>query len=257
MKRLRSLKAGRGADALILLEGHRLIEEALDSGVVVAEAAIAPSAERDELTRAVAARLAASGVPVRRVSDDVMDALAETETSPGLLALARRPVFDEEALYSSLPLIVVAVSVQNPGNVGGLLRTAEAAGATGVYLTRGTADPLSWKGLRGSMGSAFRLPHVSGELDSILASLRQRRVRTVASVIEGAAYNETDLTGPLALLMGSEGSGLPPEATDAADVRVTIPMAGRVESLNVGVAAGLLLFEAARQRRAKASTESR
>src|SRR5688572_26681228 len=153
VKRLRALKTGRGPEGAILLEGWRLLEEALDSRLSLIEVAMAPRAEGDSRARALGERLAAAGIPVRRVSDAVLDALAETETSPGLLALARRPAFAEDDLYAGVPLIAVAAGLQNPGNVGGLLRTAEAAGASGVYLARGTADPLSWKALRGSMGS--------------------------------------------------------------------------------------------------------
>ena len=100
-------------------------------------------------------------MPVRRLDEGILDSLSETETSQGLLALARRPAFDEETIYAGPALlIVVAGGLQNPGNVGAVLRAAEAAGATGAYLTAGTADPLSWKALRGAMGSAFRVPHV-------------------------------------------------------------------------------------------------
>src|SRR5262249_39239347 len=161
------------------------------------------------------------------------------ETSQGLVALARRPSFDEDALYRSTPLVVVAVGLQNPGNVGALLRTAEAAGATGAYLTAGTADPLSWKALRGAMGSAFRLPHVSGiALEDVLVRLRTRKVLTLATVAEGGEqYDTVDLRRPVAFLLGSEGGGLPSDPVARADHRVTILMAGRTQSLNVGVAA--------------------
>ena len=180
-----------------------------------------------------------------------MAALSEAETSQGVLALARRPAFDENALFRGVPLIVVAVGVQDPGNLGSLLRTAEAAGATGAYLTAGTADPLSWKALRGSMGSALRVPHVRGlAADEVVRRLRSRGVAVLATMAHGdAPYDRADLRGPFALLLGGEGAGLPHETVESADQRLSIPMHGRVESLNVGVAAGILLFEAARQRR--------
>src|SRR4029453_11438028 len=96
--------------------------------------------------------------PVRTLAPDIVASLSETETTQGVLAIVSRPAFDEEALYRIPALVLVAVGVQNPGNLGALLRTAEAAGATGAYLTEGCADPFAWKALRGSMGSAFRLP---------------------------------------------------------------------------------------------------
>jgi TrmH family RNA methyltransferase len=144
----------------------------------------------------------------------------------------------------------VAAGVQNPGNLGGLLRTAEAAGATGAILTAGCADPLSWKALRGSMGSAFRLPHLRGlAIGDALSALEARGIAVLATAADGERrYDEADLRGPVALVVGSEGAGLPAAVCRRAAARLRVPLAGPVESLNVGVAAALVLFEAARQR---------
>ena len=135
-------------------------------------------------------------------------------------------------------------------NVGAILRTAEAAGATGVITTRNTSDPFSPKALRGAMGSAFRLPIWSGPtFDELIQWCRGRRIVTFASEVEGrTSYAEIDWTGPCALLLGPESTGLTDEELKNADRGVRIPMKGDVESLNVSVAAGILLFEAARQR---------
>ena len=158
--------------------------------------------------------------------------------------------FDEEALYRGVPLVLVAAGVQNPGNLGGLLRTAEAAGASGAYLADGCADPFSWKALRGSMGSAFRLPHVRRvSLEEALRRLAARGVTVAAAAASGMPCDAADLSGPLALVVGPEGTGLPDDVIARAGLRVAVPMLSPVESLNVGVAAGVLLFEAARQRR--------
>ena len=255
VKRLRALKE-RGADDLALLEGFTLVEEALAAGVALVEAAAGPRADAHPRGREVLSRLAADGVAVRRVDESVLASLSEAETSQGLLALARRPSFDEEALYRGRPLIVVAAGLQNPGNVGALLRAAEAAGATGAYLTAGTADPFGWKALRGAMGSALRVPHVRGlSLEEVLARLHRRGVSTAAAVAAGGQrYDAVDLTQPTALLLGSEAHGLTAEVAARAERRITIPMGGRAESLNVAVAAGVLLFEAARQRSAVRSS---
>lgn len=251
VKRLRALKErGSGGD-LALLEGFTLVEEALAAGVEVVEAALTPAAEDTARGRAVAERLATRGVPVRRLDDGVLASLSEAETSQGLVALARRPSFPEEALFGADALIVVAAGLQNPGNVGAVLRAAEAAGATGAYLTTGTADPFSWKALRGAMGSAFRLPIVRGvDPEHVLTRLRGRGVRTLAAVAKGGQrYDAVDLRRPMALLLGPEAGGLDAGLAARADGRITIPMAGGgAESLNVAVAAGVLLFEAARQR---------
>jgi TrmH family RNA methyltransferase len=249
LKRLRLLKE-KGGEGL-LLEGPKLVEEALAAGLGVVEAAVTPKAASRPRTAAILASLTRAGAVVRRVDEGVLAALSAVETSQGLLVVARRPAVDEERLFRGRPLVLVAAGVQNPGNVGALVRTAEAAGATGAYLAAGSADPFSWKALRGAMGSAFRLPLVAGlGLDDALARVRDRGLSVVAASAAGETpYEEADLAGPTAVLLGSEGGGLPPSWERAADVRVRIPMARPVESLNVGIAAALLLFEAARQRR--------
>jgi TrmH family RNA methyltransferase len=250
VRRLRALKQ-RGAEAdLCLLEGLRLVEEALSAGITLEEVAVSPRLAATAGGRRLAARLRGTGAAFREVDEHVLASLSELETSPGVMALARRPSFEEDALYAGTPLIAVAMGIQNPGNLGGLLRTAEAAGATGLYVTDGTADPLSWKSLRGSMGSALRLPHARGRPRDVLRRLRDRGVQTIAATMDPAAisYESTDLRGPVALLFGPEGTGLPRDLLDEADLQVRIPMRPPVESLNVGVAAGILLYEAARQR---------
>jgi RNA methyltransferase, TrmH family len=249
-KRLVQLKE-RGADDLALIEGVRLLEEALRAGVTIREVAAATRVQESPRGPALLRTLKERGVPVRLLEDRLLDAVSETETSQGVLALAERPTFAEEAPFAGVPLLVVAVGIQNPGNLGGLLRTAEAAGATGALLTEGTVDPYSWKALRGSMGSAFRLPHTEGlSAEHAIDLLHLRGVRTVAAYATASVrYDEADLRGPVAFLFGNEGAGLSQAVIRGTDQRVSIPMRGSVESLNVGVAAGILLFEAARQRR--------
>jgi len=251
VRRIRGLKE-KSEDELCLIEGPKLLGEALGAGLEIVEVAAAPRFEDSREGPALLARLLSAGLQVRWLEDALLDFLSETETSPGLVALARRPVFDESAIVDGpAALVLVAVAIQNPGNLGGLLRTAEAAGATGAYLTSGTADPLAWKALRGSMGSAFRLPQVRGdEPGPLLERLRERGLGIVATVADGGTpYTEARLGGPVALVLGSEGAGLSQDLLRLADERVTIPLHPPVESLNVGVAAGILLFEAARQRR--------
>lgn len=250
VKRLRALLADSARSGLAVLEGGKLVEEALAAGVEVVECAVAAGAAEDRHAGLVA-RLAAGGTAVRRMAPTVIGALSEAPASQGILAIARRPVFDEDRIFGATPLIVVGVAIQNPGNVGALLRTGEAAGATGAYLTSASADSMSWKALRGSMGSAFRLPHVTGlGLDDVLARLAARGVATVATVASGGdPYDRMDFTGPVAFLFGNEGAGLPSDVPAKAGRRAEIPMAPPVDSLNVAVAAGVLLFEARGQRR--------
>ena len=250
LRRLRRVaKDGGRAEGLALVEGVKLLEEAATAGVVVVEVAVSPRGQ--ERAAALLAALRGRGTALHLVEEALLASLSVTESSQGVLALARRPQFREADIYRPTPLIAVAVGLQNPGNLGGLLRSAEAAGATGAYLTEGSADAFGWKALRGSMGSAFRVPHVAGlALSDALGRLRTRGVRILAAESGPATrYDAADLRGPVALLLGNEGAGLPKAALAAADARLAIPLLGHVESLNVGVAAGILLFEAARQRR--------
>lgn len=250
-KRLRALKGRvRPGGDLCLLEGPKLVDEALDAGVRLAEAAAATGAGEHGATARTLTALRARGVPVRRLAPRLLASLSDAETAQGLLALARRPVFDEGQVFDGTPLVLVAAGIQDPGNLGGLLRTAEAAGATGAYLTEGCADPFSWKALRGSMGSAFRLPHVRGvSVAAVMERLERRGIPVFAADRSGEKrYDEAALADPAALLFGSEGAGLPEGIARRAVARLSIPLVSTVESLNVGVAAGLLLFEAARQR---------
>jgi TrmH family RNA methyltransferase len=250
-KRLRALKERAGERDLCLLEGPRLVLEALAAGLAVVEAAASPRAEASPAGPAALAELRRREVPVRRMAAELVASLSETETSQGLLALARRPSSDEEEVFRRTPpLVLVADAVQNPGNLGGLLRTAEAAGASGAILSAGCADPFSWKALRGSMGSAFRLPHLrGGPIDQVLDALEARGIAVLATAADGERrYDEADLRGPVALVVGGEGAGLSAAVRERAAARLRIPLEEPVESLNVGVAAALVLFEAARQR---------
>jgi TrmH family RNA methyltransferase len=251
-RRLRALKERGTAPGgrLCLLEGPKLLGEALAAGVTIVEVAVARRASERSGGVAALAELRARGVPVRRLDDRLLASLSGAETSQGVVALARRPASDEARLFRGTPLILVTVGIQNPGNMGGLLRTAEAAGATGAFLLEGCADPFSWKALRGSMGSAFRLPLVRGRrAGPVLDRLEERGVRLLATSARGdTRYDDCDLKAPVAFVFGSEGSGLVEEVAARATARLRIPLAPPVDSLNVGVAAGLVLFEAARQR---------
>jgi TrmH family RNA methyltransferase len=249
-KRLRALRDGRASSELCLVEGPKLVAEALAAGVCVVEAAFAERAEATPAGIEALAALRARGVPVQRLTPDLLASLSEAERSQGLLAVARRPRFELVSVFRGTPLVLVIDAVQDPGNVGALLRSAEAAGATGALLTTGSADPLSWKALRGSMGSAFRLPHVAGlEPGPLLDELAGRGLAVLATASDGERrYDEADFTRPTAILVGREGSGLAAAVKQRAAARLRIPLAPPVESLNVGVAGALVLFEAARQR---------
>jgi TrmH family RNA methyltransferase len=173
------------------------------------------------------------------------------KTPSGIVALAERPAVDADALYGGpAALVVSAVDVQDPGNLGAIVRVTEAAGATGLVAAGGSANPFGWKALRGSMGSALRLPIVSEvAAEDAVADARRHGCRIIATVPrDGRSLFDVVLAGPLHVLIGGEGRGLPPALADAADERVTIPMQAPVESLNAAVTAALVVYEARRQR---------
>jgi TrmH family RNA methyltransferase len=241
--------AAEASNGLLLLDGAHLVSEALAAGLALECVALDPDRvpphERAALTRSVPA------AQLVTVSRAVLDAMSPVRTPSGVVALAARPARTLSDLLSDRSRLVLgAVDVQDPGNLGAIVRAAEAGGAGGVVCTTNGADPFGWKALRGAMGSAFRLPVPRvATIDHAVASARAAGWRVVATVGRGeASLYDVDLTVPTLLLLGSEGHGLVPAVVDAADARVSIPMDGAVESLNVAVAAALLVYEARRQR---------
>ena len=182
---------------------------------------------------------------------DVFASVVATEQPQGIAALVHPPAYlDRIALPSASPLILVLAGLQDPGNVGTLLRSAEAFGSTGVLLLPGTASPWNQKALRASAGSAFRVPAISQGEDEALNLLAQQNIPAVAAVARGGTpINKAPLADPVALLIGNEGAGLSDTLIAAAAHRITIPMPGNVESLNAAIAGSLLLYEVSRQRR--------
>ena len=181
-----------------------------------------------------------------------MNAISPVRTPAGVVALATRREYPLERLLQPAPaLVVLAADIQDPGNVGAIVRSAEAGGATGVLLTGASSDPWGWKALRAAMGSTFRLPIFRSRGDTPLADLRSRGLTIIATVPRGGTeMHRVDLRTPTVIVIGSEGAGLDERLVRAADVELSIPMHGPVESLNVAVAAALLVYEARRQREA-------
>jgi TrmH family RNA methyltransferase len=254
-----ALRGGEATETgAIGIEGPHLVEEALRAGL--AFEAILVSASGEKLLGGMTSRIA-TGTHVLRTSDKLFASVAETETPQGIAALVKPRAATFDDLVSGVALVVALVGVQDPGNVGTIVRAADAFGATGVAACAaskdcGTANPLGPKALRASAGSALRLPILRGAAAPIfLAQLRVAGVKTFAAISRETGAGapavlpwETDLRKPAALLIGNEGAGLPAEITRSADVRVRIPIAAGVESLNAAMAATALLYEAARQR---------
>jgi TrmH family RNA methyltransferase len=253
--RVKELRAGlsRGARTVhnhIAVEGLHLVQEAVKSGLDLHTVFLQEG--REGLLK----QFPSGSAEVLILAEDVFLSATMTEHPQGVAALVGAPQFTVQAMFPNAPgpapLVVIAAGLQDPGNLGTLVRSAEAFGATGMILLPGTVSLWNAKTLRASSGSAFRLPVLSLSADDAFNALRARGVRILAAVARDGD-SEADLRGPKALLVGNEGSGLPEAWIAQADVRVTIPFTGAVESLNAAVAGSVLLYDAMRQRR-KAET---
>ncbi|MBU7007206.1 TrmH family RNA methyltransferase [Phosphitispora fastidiosa] len=247
-------RRAREAEGVFVIEGPKVIKEALVSGVSPEKIIVSQRA----LEHRAAAELVNGAdlhAEVIMVSDEVMEYMSETETPPGLLGLVRMPEAGLAGLSAlktgPRALLVIIDGVQDPGNVGTVIRAADAFGADAVVTTGGCADIYNGKVLRAAMGSVFHLPVVRDAEPAELQEFLKDRGITVAATSPGEnaiSLSEARLAWPLAVVFGSEARGVSPEFREAAGILVRIPMPGRAESLNVAVAAGITLYEACRQR---------
>jgi len=258
--RFRALAAAADpTGARMLLDGVHLVRDAHESGHAFEIAAVSSSRLTSDTEEAqVAETLARAGVDVVQVPDVVFAAMSPVRTPSGLVAIAMgRPASAATICDTPDALLLVAIDVQDPGNVGALVRTAEAGGMTAAFVAGASANPFSWKAIRGSMGSALRLPVVSGmTAPAVMECLRSGGVRAVAAVPRGGEDPDAvDWRGKVALVVGGEGGGLPDSVLSECDALVSIPMAARVESLNVAAAGAILVYAARRQRGGLVSLE--
>jgi TrmH family RNA methyltransferase len=248
IKQARGVRDGREA-GLIFIEGERLVEESLRSHLKLIACFHTP----DPGPRAAKIIAAAENCPVYPVAEPVLATLADTVNTQGLIVIAERPNFTVEQVFSpdDKILIVCLAAVQDPGNFGTIIRTAEAAGATGLASLPGSVDAFAPKTLRSSMGSAFRLPIVERiEADLMLAMARAAGINVVAASADaGLIYSDYNWRQPTAVIFGNEAQGVDTELLERCDARLRIPLCAPVESVNVAAAAAVFLFEAARQRR--------
>lgn len=250
--------SARKEDGVFIAEGTKLVIES--PGDMVREIFISESC-LEELESAKGSlwdkfkSLSASlpGDAVIKVSDRVFEKISSQKSPQGMLAVIRTLSYKKEDITKGNPLILILEDIQDPGNVGTIFRTAEAAGVTGILLSEGCADPLSPKVVRSSMGAIFRMPFVfAPDLPEAVAGLEKDGISCFAARLDAASeYDKCDLTAPSALLIGNEGNGLSAEVTAAASKGIYIPMSGKTESLNAAVSASILSYEAARQRRNK------
>lgn len=231
----------------VAIEGMHLVEEAIRSGLRLSTVFFGESAR--ERIHKLLPQLS-SQTETLLLPDSVFASAVPTETPQGIAALVRVKQASLANILEAQPaLLVVAAGLQDPGNLGTIARSAEAFGVTGLLLGERTVSPWNWKALRASAGSLFRVPMAKVELDAALSEIKSRHVRVLAtSSHKGKAISEVDLRGPVAFVIGNEGAGIQKDILAQADETVAIPQSSKVESLNAGIAASILLYEAARQR---------
>ncbi|HYU37163.1 MAG TPA: RNA methyltransferase [Gemmatimonadales bacterium] len=253
-------RKARGRRGLALIEGVRLVEEALAAGVAFKGALVAPDLARTARGTALVAELQGHAVGVEEVGARAFAQLADTETPQGIIAVIEPRRWSASDFVPPAGAVALVIDgVQDPGNVGTLIRTAHALGAAGTVVLRGTADPTSPKALRAAMGATFHHPVVSLDDGGFIAWARKHGLTLWASAADGVPLHRAlergrgkegvgRVDGPIAVIVGNEGAGIRPQLNAVAAQRVAIPLAQGAESLNVAVAAGILLYEVTRGR---------
>ncbi len=252
VKRIRLLRDRkyRRRESAFVVEGIQPVWQAVEAGSDVEVLIVAPELLRHPGATAMVAAREAAGVPVARLSGELFGRISDRDSPSGLAAIVRAaPVTVTGLQVSPGSLFVALHSAANPGNLGTIIRTASAAGAGGIILIGPSADPHDPAAVKASMGALFTVPvATASSAAEFLAWARNGGVRVAATSARGSVTCwDADLRLPLAILLGSEGTGLPEDVLDAADLRVAIPMTGTAESLNLSVAAGILLYEVRRR----------
>ena len=240
-------KKYRTKSGLFLAEGLRTVEEAIAAKQVES---IFYTPIEDERTRSALEIAAAQGIKLFCVTEAVMKKISDTETPQGIIAVCNMTHLNLEELLLSGRMLLVLDRVQDPGNIGTMLRTADAAGVGGVVLLSGSADAYGPKTVRASMGSLFHLPVLQGVTEeNFVTTAKDLGYELLVTALEGAvSLYKADLKGRIAFVMGNEANGVSESLLAVADKKVFIPMQGRAESLNVAMAAGVIMFEALRRR---------
>lgn len=252
IKAVLNIKRRKSSDdrALFLIEGPHLLEMALHADVLIREVFFTESFNRKEEGQLLLEQLKKNRDSLYEVTDSILHKLTETEAPQGIVAVAeyRQPSLKELRLGSN-PLLVVADGIQDPGNLGAMIRTADAAGADAVIILPGTCDVTLQKTIRATAGSLFHIPVAEAPVKDFLDWLRSHTMRLAVTAADaGTSLFEARLDGPLALAFGNEAHGVRQEIRKAADLVVHIPIYGNAESLNVAASAAILLYETIRQR---------
>ncbi len=245
-KRILALKKrkAREREGAFLIEGMRLCEEALKAEGATEQLVFARDMlDRNERLAALHKTARDAGVMVQMTDRRAMKGMCETETPQGVVGVAKEPIWDrDEVINCGKPLLILD-EVRDPGNLGTILRTAEGSGAGGLFLLKGSVELLNPKVVRSTAGSIFRFPVLTDQRGgSLLDDLKRAGVMVFATDTEGKLFSTLDYSRPHAFLLGNEAFGVNPELLAKADQMVSIPMTGPVNSLNVAVAAGILLY---------------
>lgn len=242
-------KKNRVKTGCFVVEGLRIVQEALDHGIEPEAILYSDSLLQVRGGKALLDRLQGKR-QLFYFSEKLLNALSDTQNSQGILAvIPQRKDSWEALLKKEAPFLVVLDRIQDPGNLGTIIRTAEGAGADGVILTKGCVDPYNSKTLRSTMGAIFHLPVLQWEGGDLIQFLGDHGIRTIATGLEGAVdYHRISYQGGIALIFGNEANGITPELLGAADVVVKIPIVGKIESLNASIAAGVLIYKALEDR---------
>ena len=245
----------------LLLDGAHLVREAHAAAMTFESVVVAashmdrrggPSGPPASEEGTLAESLRRDGIDVVAASDQVLEAISPVQTPSGIVAIAHHHPTTADAILEQARLFaLVVVDVQDPGNLGSLMRVAEAGGVSGVIVAGESANPFSWKAVRGSMGSVLRLPVArSVSVDTVMQDIRKTSTKAIAAVPrDGWDPDAVDWSGRIALLVGGEGPGLSARVVADADERVSIPMEAPVESLNVASSAAIIIYAARRSRR--------
>jgi TrmH family RNA methyltransferase len=248
LRRLVNKRSLRWSEGVCVLEGPDLIEAAFASNAEFEGLYVDVAEQSSEVVARVLRTAQTRGVRVFALATGVLEKIADAQTPQPLLATVRLPL-TELTEVAVAGLVLVLHDVRDPGNAGTIIRSADAAGATAVIFTGQSVDPFNPKTLRASAGSVFHLPSCVSTLEEALAYFSKAGARTLATVVRGGLSHRTqDFSAPTVVVIGNEASGLDAASVALCDGRLSIPMAGRSESLNAGIAASLIAFEAYYQR---------
>lgn len=249
IRRLREPRE-RSEKGLFIIEGVHLLEEAVKEGVSIRELFYTARFEDTGAGSRMLSSLRKMHVPMHQISENTMESISDTESPQGVLAVVKQPEHTLDDLLKGKGPLIIACGLQDPGNMGTIIRTADAGGVSGVIATQNSVDVYNPKAIRATMGSIFRVPVVKVEyLNDVLSDLRKNGYQIAATTAKTkTSYLDADYRKPTAFLIGQEASGLSKELIESADIKIFIPMREGVESLNAAVSASILIYEVVRQR---------